>query len=325
MRITILTNVEKGEKIDPVVSQVGRVLRQQKHEVSVLKVVDDPMQLIRGLVRRKPELVFHLLEMFGDNVNGDIPVAGTMDLFGYRYTGSGPGELYLANDKALSKKILAYDDILVPRFAVFGTGSELETGGNLRMPLFVKPTRMDASIGIEAAGLVNDAPSLMKRVATIHRELNDAALAEEYIDGREFHVGVLGNAEPIAFPPIEIDFTGLPEGKPRILSAKAKFDEKSVEFKGTKSIVANLPDELRARLMDISLRAYRALRVRDYGRVDLRLTPTGDIYVLELNASCYLEKKSEFAMGAKAAGIEYPDLIGRIVELALGRYDAARR
>ena len=291
MRITILTNIEPGEKVDPVVSQVGRVLRQLKHEVSVLKVHADPNQLVRGLARRRPELVFHLLEMFGENVNGDIPVAGTMDLYGYRYTGSGPGELYLANDKALSKKILAYDEILVPRFAVFG--------------------------------LVNDAPSLMKRVALIHRELNDAALAEEYIDGREFHVGVLGNGEPIAFPPIEIDFSGLAEGKPRILSAKAKFDEKSAEFKGTKAVVAKLPDELRARLQDISLRAYRALRVRDYGRVDLRLTPMGEIYFLELNASCYLEKKSEFAMGARAAGIEYPDLIGRIVELALGRYQAA--
>jgi D-alanine-D-alanine ligase len=188
------------------------------------------------------------------------------------------------------------------------------------MPLFVKPARMDASIGIDAAGLVSDSTALMKQVVKIHEECGDDALAEEYIAGREFHVGVLGNIDAVAFPPVEVDFSGLPKGKPHILDAKAKVDEKSVEYTGTKSIVADLPDELRARLMDVSRRAYRALRVRDYGRVDLRLTDTGDIYVLEVNASCYLEKDSEFAMGAGAAGLEFPDLIGKIVDLARARY-----
>ncbi len=323
MHITILTHIEDPDEpeIDPVVGQVESALVENGHRVERLVVHGDVNQLIDGLRAQRPELVFNLLEMFGDNVNGDVPVAGVMDALGLRYTGCGPGELYLANDKALAKKILAFENIPYPRFAVFGgKDAELETGGNLRMPLFVKPARMDASIGIDAAGLVHDATTLMKRVAMIHEEVGDAALAEEYIEGREFHVGVLGNGEATPLPPIEIDFSGLPDGRPHVLDAKAKWDEKSVEFKGTKSVVADLPDELRAKLLKVSQNAYRALRVKDYGRVDLRLTDTGDIYVLEVNASCYLEKESEFAMAAREAGLEFPALVQKIVDLAMARY-----
>ena len=182
------------------------------------------------------------------------------------------------------------------------------------MPLFVKPLRSDASLGIAGKSLVHDTVALMERVAHIRKELNDSALAEEFIDGREFYVGVLGNRQAKALPPIEIDFTGFPEGVPKVMDSKAKWDERSKEYKGTKSVLANLPDELRARLQKVAVDAYRALRVRDYGRVDLRLTDTGDIYVLEVNASCYLERHGEFAMAARAMGLDYPRLIERIVE-----------
>jgi len=167
---------------------------------------------------------------------------------------------------------------------------------------------------------VTDMKTLMRRVTTIHEDLNDSALAEEYIEGREFYVGVLGNHDPIALLPIELDFSGLPDGVPHVLDSKAKWDENSAAYKGTKSVLADLPDELRAKLQKVSVDAYRALRVRDYGRVDLRLTDTGDIYVLEVNASCYLARDSEFAMAAAAAGIPYPALIQRIVDLATDRY-----
>jgi D-alanine-D-alanine ligase len=187
------------------------------------------------------------------------------------------------------------------------------------MPLFVKPLRSDASIGIDGKSLVTNATDLLKRVQKIHEKLQDAALAEEYIEGREFYVGVLGNLNPTAFPPIEVDFSGLPENKPRILDAKAKWAKNSVEYRGTRTVLAELPDELRARLHKVAIEAYRALRVRDYGRIDLRLTETGEIYVIEVNANCYLEKSSEFAVAAAAAGLEYPALIRKIVELAMER------
>jgi len=322
VKITVLTYLDDGEnskEYDPVVRQVARTLRKLGHRVSVLGVHGDVKRLIAGLSRRKPDLVFNLMEMFGDNVFGDIPVTGLLDLLGVDYTGSGPGELYLSQDKGLTKRLLAFEEILYPRFAVFSRETGFETGGNLRMPLFVKPLRSDASLGIGGKSLVQDWTGLIDRVSAIRKELDDPALAEEFIDGREFYVGVIGNSQPKALPPVEIDFTGFPEGVPKVMDSKAKWDERSKEYKGTRSVMAQLPDELRARLQKVAVDAYRALRVRDYGRVDLRLTETGDIYVLEVNASCYLEKDSEFAMAAGAAGLDYPRLIERIVDLALAR------
>jgi D-alanine-D-alanine ligase len=329
VKITVLTYLdsesESSKDYDPVVPQVARTLRRLGHRVSVLGVHGDVKRLIAGLSRRKPDLIFNLMEMFGDNVFGDIPVTGLLELLALRYTGSGPGELYLSQDKGLTKKLLAFEDILYPRYAIFSRQASFETGGNLRMPLFVKPLRSDASLGIGGKSLVHDAEALMERVAAIHKELEDSALAEEYIDGREFYVGVLGNAQPKALPPIEVDFTGFPEGVPKVMDSKAKWDKRSKEYKGTRSVVATLPDELRARLQKVAVDAYRALRVKDYGRVDLRLTDTGDIYVLEVNASCYLEKASEFAMAAEASGMDYPRLIERIVNLASERFEKKRR
>jgi D-alanine-D-alanine ligase len=324
MKITLLTGLEKqGDACDPVVDQVAGALRENDHEVSILKVYKDVREIIDGLDggdgKVRPELVFNLLESFGTNTAGDVAVAGLLDLLGVRYTGGGPGELYLRQDKGLAKKVFAFESILYPHFAVFSQNSDFETGGNLRMPLFVKPLTADASIGIDSGSLVRDSTALMKRVLEIHEKVNDAALVEEYIEGREFYVGVLGNREPVAFPPIEMDFSGLPEGAPRVLDSKAKWSPESPEFKGTQSILPDLPDELRARLQKTALDAARAVRVRDYGRVDLRLTDTGDIYVIEVNANCYLESSGEFAVAGQASGLEYPALIQKIVDLAVER------
>ncbi len=322
MKITILTYVEGEGQTDHdiVVDQVAAALKASGHSPSILAVHGDVGKVVSGLKRRKPDLVFNLLEMFGQNIRGDVAVAGLLDLLEVKYTGGGPGELYLRQDKALAKKVLAFESILSPDFAVFSR-DDMETGGNLRMPLFVKPLRTDASIGISGAkSLVHDASSMMKQVIAIHDKLNDSALAEEYIEGREFYVGVLGNRQPRAFPPIEMDFSGMPEGAPHVLDAKAKWDKKSAEYKGSKSIMAEIPDEMRAKLQKVSIEAYRALRVRDYGRVDLRLTESGEIYVIEVNANCYLEQSSEFATAAAAAGIDYPSLVNQIADLALERY-----
>jgi D-alanine-D-alanine ligase len=324
MKITVLTAVEapdpSDDDLDVVVGQVSRALKKLGHSVSVLAIYSDVGKMLEGLSRRKPDLVFNMAETFGDSVMGDMLVAAILESQGYRYTGGGPGELYLSQDKGLSKKLLEFEGILYPRFAVFSRAADFETGGNLRMPLFVKPLRADSSIGIGAKSLVHDTGSLMKQVDKIHRELEDAALAEEYIEGREFFVGVVGNVKPQALPPVEVDFTGFPKDQPKILDSRAKWNEASKEYKGTRSVIADIPDELRAKLQKVSVDAYRALRVRDYGRVDLRLTETGEIYVLEVNASCYLEEESELAMAAKAAGIEYPALIEKIVAAAERRY-----
>jgi D-alanine-D-alanine ligase len=322
MKITILVHLEKesAKTYDLVVDQVADALRGGGHKVSILGVHGDISKLRTGLMRRKPELVFNLMETFGNHQLGAVGLAGLLDLLGLPYTGGGPGEIYIQEDKALTKKLLAFDSIRYPEYAVFSPDADLETGGQLRMPLFVKPLRMDASIGIDAKSLVRSTREMMERVLDIHRRVKDSALVEEYVEGREFYIGVLGNAMPQVFPPIEMDFSGLPDGAPRVLDAKAKWDEKSPKYKGTRAVVAELPDEMRARLQKVAVDAYRALRVRDYGRIDLRLTETGDIYVIEVNASCYLEQSGEFATAARAAELDYPTLINRIVECACERH-----
>jgi D-alanine-D-alanine ligase len=326
MKITVLTYLEKEDSAsyDIEAEQVAAALRQGGHKVSLFGLYGDPRKLVAGLTRRKQDLVFNLMESFGDDPLGYLPVAGLLDLLRIPYTGSGPGELYLQEDKLLTKKLLAFEHIAYPDFAVFTRDADLETGGSLRMPVFVKPLRMDASLGIGAKNLVHSVGDMMKRVAEIHDKVGDAALVEEYIEGREFYVGVLGNQDAEAFPPIEMDFSGLPVGAPHVMDKKAKWDKGSDEYRGTKVKVADVPDETRAKLQKAALAAYRALRVRDYGRVDLRLTEDGVVYVLEVNAGCYLEDSEEFATGARAAGLDYPTLVNRIVEAALARYGLPR-
>ncbi len=315
----MLAYVDPSDGRDGVVDEVSEALRA-RHSVEVLEIHDDLDPLIHGLREQRPDLVFNLCEMFGDDVQGDARVAATLELLRVPFTGSGAAELFLVQDKGLTKKMLAFDGILYPNFAVFSENSDFETGGNLRMPLFVKPLRGDASIGISGAdALVRDSSSLMKQVLRIHSEEKDAALAEEYIEGRELYVAVIGNLEPEALPPIELDLSGLPDHMPPVADNAVKFDEALGERYGIEARVAELPDELRARLQKVAVQAYRALRVRDYGRVDLRLTEAGEIYVLEVNANCYLEKEQEFAMAAEAAGYDYEALLEKIVQLAVER------
>ncbi len=282
MKITVLTHLEKEESrsVDPAARQVADALTAGGHAVSVLAVHDDVEKLVHGLSDPKPELVFNLMETFGKTQLGAVAVVGLLDLVGVRYVGGGPGEFYLQEDKGLTKKLLAFDGIQFPDFAVFPLRAGGGPGGsdgalNLRMPLIVKPLRMDASIGIDAKAVVGNEKDARRRVAHIHEKIGDSALVEEYIEGREFHVGVLGNGTPTALPPIEIDFSGLPEGAPRILDHRAKWVKRSAEFKGTKALVADLQQDLRAQLTGVAVAAYRALRVRDYGRIDLRLTSAG--------------------------------------------------
>lgn len=321
MRIAVLIDQwsERPEDHDPVADQVAAALEDGGHETVLVGVHRDLKKLIDDLQAAKPELVFNISESFGDHIFGAIGIVGVLDLLGLKYTGGGPGEFYLQQDKALTKKLLAFDKIKYPEFAVFSQDSDFETGGNLRMPLFVKPLRQDSSIGIGKDALVDNFRDMMKRILSIHDKIGDAALVEEYIDGREIYVGVLGNSMPTALPPVEIDFAGFPEDGPKIMSSRAKWNTRSAEYKGTNAVMADLPDELKARLQKVALDAFRALRVRDYGRVDMRLTPSGEIYVLEVNASCYLEKDSEFSMSARVAGMSYVQLVNEIVDLAVER------
>jgi D-alanine-D-alanine ligase len=323
MKITILAYLEKdATEPDIVMPQVAEALAVAGHKPTIVTIHDDAGEIVEKVRASKPDLVFNLVESFADDIIGGLMgVTGLLDLLQVPYTGGGPGELYLQEDKALSKKLLAYEQVLYPDYASFSpTSSDFETGGNLRMPLFVKPARMDASIGIDEKSLVRNSRELMERISYIHKTFGDTALAEEFIEGREFYLAVLGNHDPVAFPPIEMDFSGLPDGSVRIMDSEAKFDENSDRYHGTKAVIADIDAELKGKLQKIAIDAYRALRVRDYGRIDMRLTDSGEVYVIEVNASCYLEQNSEFAMAAAAGGVEYAELINRIPKLALERW-----
>jgi D-alanine-D-alanine ligase len=327
VRVVVLAYLEPGEaEPDVVVPQVAAALEAAGHEARVMTIHDDVEALVGGLRKHDPDLVFNLVESFGDDIlGGTMGVAGVLDLLELPYTGGGPGEIFLQEDKGLAKKLLAFEQIPYPDFATFAATAEFETGGNLRMPLFVKPLRMEASIGIDQKSLVRNTQQLMERVLYIQKTFGDAALAEEFIEGREFYVGVLGNDELTALPPLEMDFSGMKDGSVKVMDNDAKFNERSDRYRGTEPVLPDLEPELRARLQKVSLDAYRALRVRDYGRVDLRLADTGEIFVIEVNANCYLEAKSEFAMAAQADGLAYDELVARVAKLAVERWKARNR
>ena len=306
---------------DEVVDQVADALRANEHAVALMPVYDDLRELLDQLDDQKPDLVFNLIETFARQDTFEMNITAVLVLMGVPFTGTGPAGLSFRQDKAVTKKLLHFHGVPCPNHAVLDL-DKLESCGNLRFPLFVKPLRGDASLGIDDESLVHDYTSLIRRVDLIHNELQDAALVEEFIAGREFYVSVLGNSPPVALPLIEMDFSGLPREYPHIYGRTAKFDHDSVQFAGTNAIIAtDLPPDTRARIIKVGLDAVYALQVRDYARVDIRLSPDGTPYVVEVNANPYLERTSALPFAALQAGMGYNTLINEIVDIAMSCSD----
>ena len=251
-----------------------------------------------------------------------------LNLLGLRYTGSSPSALLMAGDKRLTKKVLSFHKILTPEFATLYRGA-LDHAGDLKFPLIVKPPQEDASLGITSKSVVRDVRELLGTMDSLQREFQSPVLVEEFVEGREFYVGVLGNASPVALPVIELDFSAFPPDRPKVASWEAKWGEggtggageSGAEFAGTTSVFpTDVPTELAERMQKVAIEAFNALRLRDYGRVDLRVTAAEEIYVIEVNPNCYLEQTGEFARAAEEAGIAHDALVARILELAQGRY-----
>jgi len=310
--------------VDPVLENIEQALAANDHECRRIMVDDSVQPLVDALSGDKPDLVFNLAESFGGRSALESNVAALLNLLGLRYTGSSPAGLILAGDKTLTKKVLTFHSILTARFATVFRGA-VDWAGDIGFPLILKPPQEDASLGITQKSIVNDVQELLQTISSLQTEYQGPVLAEEFIDGREFYVGVLGNSDAQALPVMELDFSGYPEGMPKIASWEAKWgddgDEKGAEFEGTKSIFpTDLSDELNERMQKVAIDAFHALRLRDYARVDLRVNAKEEIYVIEVNPNCYLEKNAEFASAALKSGLEYPQLIGRILELASARY-----
>jgi D-alanine-D-alanine ligase len=325
MRATILHTVTPdAPERDPVVGQIEQTLASQGHDVTVVAASNKVEPLVAELVSSAPELVFNLAESFDGKSALESSVTGLMNLLDLRYTGSSPAGLLISGDKSLTKKVLTFHEISTPQFATVYRGA-LDSAGDLDFPLIVKPPQEDASIGLTGASVVHDLKQLLERMSALQAEFNAPVLVEQYIEGREFYVGVLGNTNAEALPIIELDFTGFPEGAPRIASWEAKWGTDGAgagaEYAGTKSVFPeSLDTELAERMQKVAVEAFHALRLRDYARIDLRVSPAGDIYVIEVNPNCYLERESEFANAARKSGLEYDALIARITELALARY-----
>ena len=329
MNIALLHGADAAEPPeDPVLAQIESALRTLGHESTRIPVASTVEPVIAALRAADPVLVVNLAESFDGKSALESNVAALLNLVGMRYTGSSPAALLMAGDKSLTKKVLSFHRILTPQFATVYRGA-LDHVGDLTFPLIVKPPQEDASLGITSKSVVRDIRELLGTMDALQREFQSPVLVEEFVEGREFYVGVLGNVTPVALPVIELDFSAFPPDRPRVASWEAKWGEggtggvgeTGAEFAGTRSIFpADVPAELLARMQAVAVESFNALRLRDYGRVDLRVTPAEEIYVIEVNPNCYLERAGECARAAAESGIAQDALIARIVELAQGRY-----
>jgi D-alanine-D-alanine ligase len=308
----------KRKGADEDVQEVYEALRKVGHNPVYLRL-DGTSESLKELAVSEADLLFNLVESFGGDDTADSRVAGYLELLGRRFTGSGSHGLYLAQDKALAKKIFAFHGIRTPTFAIV-YGGRTEHAHDIQFPVIVKPAREDGSIGIRFDAVCGSIKELMERLDYIHSEFNAPALIEEYVEGRELYVGVLGNDKPEPLPIVELDLSKLPEGTPKIAGAEVKWEEDTEAYRATRPFFpSDLGETLEERIKDTAVQAYQALELRDYGRIDIRLAADGTIHVLEVNPNPYLLSSAEFAMAAKRAGRSYSDLVGEIVDLALAR------
>jgi D-alanine-D-alanine ligase len=300
------------------VQEVAEILRRAGHDVSGL-AVDGTPESLRALAGLETELVFNLVESFGDDSTKEPHVAGYYDLLGLAYTGSGPRGLSLAMDKAVAKKLLAFHGIATPDFAVVWRG-RLDWAHDIAFPVIVKPVREDGSIGIGFDALAGNIKELMGRIDQLHAEFDHPVLIEQYIDGREIYMGVLGNAKPETLPAVELDMSHLPKGTPRIAGTEVKWEEGTRAYRGTKVRVPRLAPAVRETMERYSVTAFQALALRDYARMDFRVTRDGTVYLIEANPNPYLHSGAEFMRAARASGRTHPATILEIVEQARSRY-----
>jgi D-alanine-D-alanine ligase len=309
----------KKKSPDEDVQQVYEALKKDGHSPVYVRL-DGTRESLIELARSQTDLLFNLVESFGGDDSQDTNIAGYLELLGRRFTGAGSSGLYLAQDKNLAKKIFTFHGIHTPYFTTVYRG-RTEHSHDIQFPVIVKPAREDGSIGIQFGAVCSSIKELMERIDYIHAEFDSPALIEEYIEGRELYVGVIGNQKPQALPVVELDLSKLPEGTPKIAGTEVKWEEDTQAYKATKPF---FPDDLEeatvTRLQETAVQCFTALQLRDYGRIDFRLATDGTIHVLEVNPNPYLLSSAELAMSAKKSGRSYNELIAEIVDSALGRY-----
>jgi D-alanine-D-alanine ligase len=301
-------------------AHVIEALKKLGHEVRTIGVWDEPGMIIDEVKANPPDIVFNLTEHFNEVSAYDRNVAGLLEMMGVPYTGSSPTGLTLCKNKGMAKELLAYHKIRVPNFAIFSPGAAIKKPPHLKFPLFIKPAEEEASYGISQDSFVENDEAFEERIRFIHERMNQTALAEEYIEGREIYVSLIGNERLRVFPLREVIFTEVPEDQPKFSTFKAKWDDAYRKRWGIQNVFAEpFPDGVVQRMARICKAVYRALRIRGYGRIDLRVTPEGEIVILEANPNPNLDRDDEFAQSAMKAGLTYERMIQRILRLALSR------
>jgi D-alanine-D-alanine ligase len=293
-------------------------LRAMGHEVQTLGVHDDLGEIRRVATEWRPHIAFNLLEGFDDIAIFDQNVVSHLELLKLPYTGCNPRGLLLARDKSLSKKLLAYHRIAVPDFEVFRAGRPIRRPKRLPFPLIVKSLTQEASIGISQASVVDTDEKLKERVAFIHESIGTAAIVEQYIEGRELYVGVLGNQTLQSLPVWELFFSNMPPEAKRIATDRVKWSVKYQKKYGIESGAArDLPDAICDTIQNVCKRAFRALELSGFARIDLRLDEAGHVWVLEANPNPQIARGEDFAASAEKVGLSYETVLQRIINLGL--------
>src|SRR5688572_16403197 len=302
---------------------VVETLREMGHTVQVLGIHDDLTGIRATAEAFKPHIVFNLMEAFAGVTTFDQNVVSYLELLRLPYTGCNPRGLILARDKALSKKLLAYHRIRVPEFAVVRPGRKPVLPKRLMFPMIVKSLFFEASTGISQASVVENHEQLARRVSFIHEKLGTAAIVEQFIDGRELYVGVIGNERLDVFPVWEMSFAGMPDNRWKIATERVKWSTRYQKTHGIMTDAAQLDDATVARIGNIARRTYRALDLSGYARIDMRLDDEGRPYVLEANPNPNLAYGEDFAESGEKMGVSYEALLDRIIRLGL-RWEPAR-
>jgi D-alanine-D-alanine ligase len=321
---------DKLEEGDPRLEQcrteydVRNALVKLGHEVRVLGVYDELTEL-RQLVREwQPHIAYNLLEEFAGQGTLDYYIVSYLDMHNIPYTGCNPRGLLLARDKALSKKILAYHRIKVPKFMVFRHGKTIRKNraSKLPYPVIIKTLTEQGSMGIAQASFVNNVDELEDRVIKLQEMTEDDVIAEQYIDGRELYVTVIGNTRLQVLPIRELVFGKIDEESPKMATYKVKWDEKYRErWQIDYDFASNLPDGMEQYIIRLCKRVYRLLDLNGYARLDLRLTPDNKVYVLEANPNAAIADNEDVAFSAEKAGLSYEELIQRLLNLGLSYHN----
>lgn len=301
----------------PTEADVLTCLQSLGHEVEALPVFSDVVSIIDKLKSFAPEVVFNLTESFHSNRAHEPNIPALLELMKARYTGARPDGLMLCKDKALAKKVLAYHRVRVPHFVISSESRPLKRLRRFRFPAFVKPVGEESSDGIAKASFAPSEEEALERARFIHEKFHCDALIEEYIEGRELYLSVMGNRKLTVFPPREIVFEQVPEDEPKFATFKAKWDDAYRKKWGIKNGPAlELATGMEEKLARLARKVYRVLNIQGFGRIDVRLTPAGEIVTIEANPNPSLAREDDFAQAAGAAGVEYSVLIQKILDSA---------